>query len=232
MKRCVLLLAGFLVLTPAVQGHYIFLVPHGPNGSEVSILFSDYLKPDRPELLRKVAHIPLFVRGDGDQDIALAPRNDDGKVLLAVPGSGTRTVGGSLQFGTHIEPSINNGKRFLLYYHPKLILGDVRKAAPTGPWKRLDLEIVPTFRDDQLDLQVFFRGKPVPRAKLRVFEPGAEKARPTDADDEGRLTLKGLREGLYGVIAWQVENQAGEYEGNKYVDTRHYTTLVFQIGVK
>ena len=113
-------------------------------------------------------------------------------------------------------------KPYLLAYYPKLIRGKLEEAKP---WDKLAFEIVP---QGSGRFQVLFRGQPVDGAQVIVLTPGGEQKEPLASDAKGEFKVDLTASGTYGIRARHIEVKAGEYEGKKYEEARHYATLVFQ----
>src|SRR5262249_1055003 len=122
------------------------------------------------------------------------------------------------------------GTSFLLNYYPKAVIGTAgqeRKAAGLKALEGLALQIVPLATSGVF--QVVWDGKPLPEAEVVVLVPGKEKATELKTDKERGFAVTGGQGGLYGIRARYVEDKAGEQEGKKYKEVRHYATLVMEL---
>jgi uncharacterized GH25 family protein len=90
----------------------------------------------------------------------------------------------------------------------------------------LMLDIVPTGRPGQM--RVFFKGQPVPEAKLTAHLPGGETEKLT-ADAEGVAELKTDKPGLYLVtVNHHRETQPGFHGGSAYELVSHNAALAWR----
>src|SRR5215470_2711000 len=91
--RFALLLAA-LAATP-VRAHFIWLLPVDATGEKpgVRMIFSDSLKPDDPDLLKRISHAELFVRGTDDKQTSVKHSQDKDVLTATLPGKGPRIVG-------------------------------------------------------------------------------------------------------------------------------------------
>jgi uncharacterized GH25 family protein len=79
-------------------------------------------------------------------------------------------------------------------------------------------------------LRVLFRGKPVPGAELFVLAAGTDR-KELKTDDKGEATFRAPKSGAYGFRTRQIEAKAGEHNGKKYAEVRHYASLVLTLAV-
>jgi len=231
MKRCgltALVLALALTARPA-RGHFLFFLPAASDakGPGVRLVFSDNLEPGEPKLLDKVKHTEVFEVGPDGQAAAL--KTQPGKDCFEVPltGDGPRVVAGVCRYGVLKR---GEGEPFLLCYYPKTF---VRATPRDDLWfracERLPLEIVPI--KELRTVRVLWQGKPLAEAEVTAWMPGQEKTSEGKTDKEGRFILPDtgpVTAGVYAVSARHVEKKAGEHDGKKYAEVRHYASLTFE----
>lgn len=201
----------------AAQAHFVWIVPDGADGTRAKVVFSDSLEPDEAVPIENIARTKLLVRDAAGKEAPLAWSKGEHAYLVKVPAPAPLTVGGVCPYGVVQR---GQGKPFLLAYYPKLILG---KAEGTRPWDKLPLEIVPRGAGR---FQVLFAGKPAADAEVVVLTPAAGNKETLTTDARGEVALKSAAPGLYGLRARHVEAKAGEQDGKKYEEVRHYATLV------
>jgi hypothetical protein len=227
MTRLFLAAAGCVLAAAAARAHHIWIVPASADGSKATAVFSDDLNPSSPDSLRKVAHARLYVRDRAGAEELVEWARGEASFALDVPGKGGRTVGGVCVYGVetydhrlhkHIDP-------YLLTYYPKTILG---VGGDPKPWDRLPLEILSTRTADGVRLQVFFRGKPAPKAELFVLG-GKDGKVELKTDEKGETTFAPKAAGPYGFRTRFIEAKAGEHNGKKYGEVRHYASLVLRL---
>jgi hypothetical protein len=90
----------------------------------------------------------------------------------------------------------------------------------------LVLEIIPRGRNK---FQVVFGCKPVPDADVVVLRPTGSRRQVLKADEQGEFEVSCDAPGLYGIRTRYIEAKAGQHDGRKYEEVRHYATLVFQV---
>jgi len=90
----------------------------------------------------------------------------------------------------------------------------------------LTLDIVPTGRPGEM--RVYFKGQPVPEAKLTAHLPGGETEKLT-ANADGVATLKADKPGLYLVtVNHHRETQPGFHGGSAYELVSHNAALAWR----
>jgi hypothetical protein len=91
---------------------------------------------------------------------------------------------------------------------------------------------VPVRTQSGLEIKVLFRGKPVANAEVVALltAPKKQEKAVTSADGTARVDV--TMPALVGIRARHIEERAGEHEGAKYAEVRHYATLVMQAGTK
>lgn len=76
-------------------------------------------------------------------------------------------------------------------------------------------------------VQVLFDGKPVAKARIKVY-PAEGEAKELTADESGTATIEGLAEGKAALWANWGDGKSGETDGKSFSETRYYATLTFQ----
>lgn len=234
MTRWQFCLAAALFLPAAGRAHFIWLVPAQPAGPEVRVLFSDNLEPDQilRRRMERLGGTEFWVCDAAGRVSPLTLRGgDDRSGALNVAGEGFRVVGGRSRWGVHVLRERGETTPFLIYYYPKLILGEAKAAGGDRGWDLLTAEIVARREKDGLYFRVLYKGRPAPKAELRVLPPGEKKPVGYRTDDGGecKVPLKGA--GTYAVWTMAgMEPTPGEHEGQKYDEVRHYATLVLTVG--
>lgn len=223
-----LLLAAAVAVTTAATAtaHFPFLVPDGPSKGRA--VFSDNLKPDDKGVpVDKIAGTKLAVLADGKAgELAWKLDKEANCYTFEVPGAGTRLVVGTTDYGVLQR---GEGKPFLLRYYAKGVFGDLPAAEKATAGDRVPLELVPVAEGGKLRFKALAGGKPLAKADVTVLVPGEEKGKVVATDDAG-LTPAFEAKGVYGAHVRQVEEKAGEADGKKYAEVRHYATLAVAFG--
>lgn len=224
MFRSIMAASFCLAAVAAAQAHFPFVIPEA-DGSKAIVVFSDTLEPDANVNIDKLSPTKLKLRDSAGNDSAIEWTKGDHRLLVTVPGSGTRVVHGTTDYGVLQK---GEGKPFRLMYYPKAIVGPATPAATLGD--KAVLEIVPVGAAGKTQFQVLAAGKPVAECEVTVLVPGGgRKAVKTGADG---LTPAFEGQGRYGVVAKRFEAKPGEHAGLKYEEVRNYATLVFDSSAK
>jgi uncharacterized GH25 family protein len=231
MKRLIGLLLLLLALASPARAHFLFLLPSAPDArAAVRAVFSDGPRPDKPELLKKVAHAEFFAR-DAAGKVTPVKATQNGDVLdLELTGKGPHVLLGVCPYGVY-----EKGKSgpFLLNYYAKSFLLSSEEKLPENfylnTFERFPLEIVPVLEEPGT-VRVLWHGKPLPGAEVVVQEPGKEEGAELKTDDKGQVKLAGkLKPGLWAARALHSEEKKGEKDGKKYNSIRHIATLTAQV---
>jgi hypothetical protein len=215
------------VAAPA-RSHFIWIVPE--PGDTVRVVFSDAPKPDDPALLKKIAHLQIFLRGADGKVQALESRTGKDALEAQAAGEGPREVAAVCQYGVSQRGST---EPFLLNYYAKSFVGlDKVRGSKEPPavlsqsWDKLPLEVVlvPEKKDPPM-LRVLWQGKPLAGAEFVQLVPGKDKPVEGKSDADGLIPLEHpSAAGIYGVRVKHVEAKEGELDGKKYKEIRHYAT--------
>lgn len=213
MTQSSLSILVFLFACTPVFGHFVYIVPQS-DGKTLQVVFSETLEEDPAVSLGPIAKLQLLTRGATGADTALDAQAHDHSMTARAPVNGI--VHGTITYGI----STRGGQPFLLKYHPKAILGSI----PADRQSLGNVELVPTSLPQGLRFQVLSQQKPVAQADVTVLLPDNTSKKVT-TDAEG-WTPRFEAPGRYGAWARVVEKSAGEHEGQKYTEIRHYPTLV------
>jgi uncharacterized GH25 family protein len=234
MKRYMVSLLVFILAASAVRSHFIWVVPE-PSGKTVKVIFSDSLQPDSAELLAKIGKTEAFLRGGDGKPKLVKLTNAKEAYLATIPepqGKQEPLVTAVCTYGVVQK---GNTDPFLLKYNASAAVRPGAGHFPYGyaePWDRLELEIRYVMNNGDFPVfEVLWKGKHLVDAEVVYLAPGEEKARTAKTDKGGTVNFGGQdhKPGLHSVRARHVESSAGEHDGKKYKEVRHYSTLVMQI---
>jgi len=223
-------LAGltFLVVCLAFSNvslaHFIWLAP-AQNAAEptVEIFFGESPAPDDPDLLHLVEGIQLWSVSAKGNHRKLEPTRE-GDSLIA-----TGATAGSLVVGKHDYGVMNRGdKSFHLSYYAMTQLPSESSVSPKAAGKLIRLNLVPTVKDDQIQVTVLFDDQPAENASVTWHDPAGKKSEAT-TNANGQVTLKASEAGQYAFRARVIEAKSGEVDGAKFDEKRHYCTLTFPV---
>jgi hypothetical protein len=235
-RWCSAVVLLFACVVPA-QAHFIWIVPEMGKANAAIVVFSDDLAPDRSVPISRIEKTRLVTR---DAKGALVPlKRTEGKNFYRVEldGKGPFVVAGQCDYGV-----IQKGKAepFKLVYHAKALFGyapgEGMPPACCQPVNLSDLEIVPVVSRDNpksgvQGVRVLWGGKPLADADVTVYVPGSDEAVEGKADKDGLFRQgidPGKKPGVYAIRVLHIVKKAGEDDGKKYAEVRHYATLVFE----
>jgi uncharacterized GH25 family protein len=226
MRRFLGALVLLLVVTVSARAHFVFILPVEKSRT-AQVIFSDSLKPDRAELLKKIAHTRFSTLVDGNQ---VALKSSIGKDTMDVTaiGEGPAWVVGVCPYGVFTK-----GKEpMLLTYYCKTIVGmDTPQRAEflekTFLW--LKLEVVPLLNAKGGPVvKVLWEGKPLADAEVVLYVPAKDEPVEKKSDKDGLVKLeKATKKGIYGVRAAHSVKKSGKLAGKEYAIQRSYCTLTF-----
>jgi hypothetical protein len=231
MKRYLIVLLASLLSVTWLRAHFIWIVPGpGADNPEVQVIFSDSLKPDNADLLKKIASTRFFAQSRDGRALE-AKKTDMGDTLkLTLPDAKCAVIRGACRYGVVKR---GNSASFLLVYYPKAILDQMprRGEAPARSDETSDLtplEIIPV-RDKAGLFQVSWRQQPVYALEVTVQRQSEDKSTTRQLDIDGVFALEEggkAPAGTYGMRVAYVDSKPGEHEGKAYKEVRHYATLV------
>lgn len=209
------------LLSSVAAAHFVYVVP-AKDGQSVQVVFSDNLDPDENVSIEKVQSLKLTARTDGGKDEAVTHTVDKHALVASVPAK-TNVVFGSVTYGLLTRKDV---KPALLIYHPKAIVAACdAKTATVG--EKAAIEIVPVTTGGKTAFVVHASGKPVADVELSVMLPDGNKSKlKTDKDGKTEAVTAA---GRYAIWARHTEAKAGEHDGKKYEEIRHYATLVVDV---
>ncbi|MDY3554366.1 DUF4198 domain-containing protein [Gemmata sp. JC717] len=221
MFRAALASLTALCALTAAHAHFVFVVPDPKDPAKALVVFSEDLDPDEHVGADKMAALKLTCRDATGKDTAVEHKAGKHELTAALPGSGPRLVFGTLNYGVIQK---GDAKPYLLAYHPKAVVGAVPADRLVLGEKTLPAELVPVASGSEVRFKLLAAGKPVAGAEVTVLKPGGGKAKATT--DKDGLTDAYPAKGRYGAWARATEAKAGELNGKKYEEARHYATLV------
>ncbi len=234
------LFAGFLlVIIPlSTSAHFIWIVP-GPNAppQKVMVYFGDRLQPDKPELLKTVAHTSLSAhRSNGKAaDLKIVPSRSskEGHYEVSLPKQDISIVTGHCKWGVHTLKELGESTPFLLHYHVKAVLKSAEKESAGKSFPGMKAEIIPIFKEGMLHLRVLFNGKPVSKVRVTILVPGQKKILSYRTRRNGECRIKPSRSGIYAIwVLAGVEKTSGKHGEKSYEEIRHYATLTVAVSQK
>ena len=219
MRRFLLSLLPSAVAVTTGFAHFVYVVP-AKDGKTVTVVFSEDLNPDEAVAIEKIASLKLTGVANGQETIVACKTGKH--ELNAVLAADTKVAFGSITYGLMSR----GDKPSLLVYHPKALLaGASEKEATIGA--KAALEVVPVTADGKTKFRLLAAGKPVADAEGSVLLPDGKKEK-LKTDKDGYSTVF-AGAGRYAVWLRQTEAKAGEHDGKKYEEVKHYATLVTDV---
>ena len=200
--------------------HMVYVVPSA-DGKGLTVVFSDTLAADPNVAIDKVAGLKLTARFEGGKESPVELVKGDHK-LTADAAPGARLLYGTVNYGF----SSRAEKPSLIVYHAKAVAAGVTGAGATVGDKAA-LEVVPVTAGGRTRFQLLAKGKPVPDAEGTVTLPDGKKEKLKT--DKAGFTVPFEATGRVSAYLLHVETTAGEHEGKKYEQTRHYATVVVDV---
>jgi hypothetical protein len=217
LRACRTALAAAVLLAPqAAFAHFIWITvepaPSPSGGATIQTFLNETPVPDGPKFLKAVLGVRPTVDGQ-----ALPVTTGEESVDARWAGKLPQAIDAARDLGV----STRGGKTYRLYYTAR---------AQTTPAAVGDKEAADKLRarlvtkDGKGLVQVLFDGKPVAKARIKLY-PEKGDTKEITADDEGLAAVDGLAEGKTSLWANWVEAKAGEADGKPYPETRYYATL-------
>jgi hypothetical protein len=211
--RRMLLAAVFAATAGLAQPHFVYVVPT-PTGA-ATVVFSDDLEPDENVPVAKIAGLKLQARTADGKDTAVECKVEKHHLTATAPAGAV--LHGSVTYGLTTKAG---AKPSLLVYHPKAVPAGVANAVVGAA-----AEAVPVTEAGKTRFRLLVAGKPVADAEGSVTLPDGTKQK-VKTDAEG-FTEGFAVTGRYAVWLRHTEAKAGDHDGKKYEDVKHYATLVF-----
>lgn len=219
-----------VLLVPAsAWAHFIWLVPQtSDNGTQVQVYFSEAAEPDSPKLLERLKGLKVLQLSTSGEPRELEMTSTAESLSALVPGAG---LGETLVVAAHDLGVLTRGENsYRVQYYAK-----GGPAVSSQAWtevkcgKHVPLDLVPTFADGKVTLQVTFNGKPVANSEVKVGGPGLSNFT-ANTDAEGIVWFKAEEAGVYSIRARHIDATPGELGGKTFPETRYYTTIGLTVG--
>lgn len=222
---CLSAAAALLAAAP-VHAHFIFLLPQESNGeTTVQVYFGEDASPDDPDLLKRLTALQGWqVRATAEPQKLEVARTSEELRLQPVGDAGN-----SVFIATNDLGVMSRGdKTFHLVYYAKTgpnASHAIWQAVDTS--KQLALDVAPQWKNGKLNVTVRFQGQPAAGAQVVATGPNYNLELETDAQGRAELTIP--HPGVCSLRARHIDAKPGELDGKTFADTRHYSTLAFEI---
>lgn len=226
--RLLLSAVALMCVTSVAQAHFIWLEPvrNDDGTTTLQVYFGEEAYPDDASYLGRIKDMTLQ-RVSGED----APEPVKLELTEEALSAGVADFRGrSLFIASHDLGVFDRGDSvFRLKYYAK-----TGPAITSRTWQRtetaddLRLDVVPSYEDGQVTVTVTFDGQPVEGAEVKAAGPGLDDFEGATGKD-GQASFQMADAGLYSLRARHIEDAAGELDGKKYPQTRHYSTVAVSV---
>lgn len=241
--RVVGVLLLVLSMGPWAEAHYLWIETAAPaegqKPNKIRIYYGEFeesLREIAGGRLDEVGKIQAWVTGPEETQLEVACEKRGDYFEGVIPekiGSGTALV--QLQ---ELNRPVQDWRKYNIgivkpsFYASALALGegDARSAdrALPLPAIRTTLGVYPLRLGSDIVLKVFFRGEPLPQAKVNVHAPnGWSKELKADASGVVQAAVPWAGQYVFEVI--QLEQTPGEFQGAPYEAVRHRATFTWTV---
>lgn len=217
-----LALASALLLGAQAQAHQVWIEQDAGHATLVFGEFADHVRETTPGLLDKFGKPQasrLNGNGNGNGNTPLTLEKTAAGFRLSAPAAaGDSIIAQDVHYP--VSESMSKGVRTRWAYTPAArYVGALAAHKPS-----LTLDLVPA--DDKGSFQVFFKGQPVPRAKVVAIMP-AGWSREELSDARGRVQFSLPWRGQYVIEVHHEDRTPGERDGKPYDIGSYVTSLSF-----
>ncbi len=218
MKPSASLAFALMAFATAAHSHQIWIEQApGQNASVRFGEFAENLREVSPGTLDKLGVPSAALLSSQGERAADGVKTRDGFTLPFRAGRGDAIVAQAPHYALY--PFKRGGEQLTGWYFPAARL--VTELVPQAP--KLVLDVVPAGKAGEL--QVFFRGKPLPKAKVAlVTQSGWAKEKQTD--DEGKVAFDMPWQGVYVAEVSHQDETPGERQGQGGAERYHRVDYV------
>jgi uncharacterized GH25 family protein len=210
-------LVAMLVAAPAAQAHHIWLEQ---DGKVVKLQFGEFALNQRettPGLLDKFGAPGATLLGaKGERALKLEKTAKGYVVSGATPAAGESIVAEDNAYPSW--ETTEGGKKLNHIWIPAARLATGFAAQQP----KLALDLVPTGVAGEF--KVFYKGKPLPKAKVNAIVPSGW-SKEVESDDTGAVKFDLPWKGTYVLETEHTDKTAGERAGLQYASASHTTSL-------
>lgn len=219
-----------MCLAPPAGAHFVWLSiePSAAGRREAHLWFSETAEPGSAELLNRLdkAHVLVGEGGTSPVEVPLENRVDGevGEKIARLAASANLALA-ECDYGL-----FKRGERamHLVYFAKALALTDPQQLDAYAKAADRPLEVVAHREGDQIAFAVLWQGKPAAGAEISLAYGAELEPRDLKADDQG-IVRAPAGEGRYAVRAGWSDAKPGEIDGQRYDETRYYSTLTLAL---
>lgn len=219
--KSIAFITGMLLLGSA-QAHHVWIEQPGQNAGNATFFFGEFggnLREASPGLLDRFPQpVAIKLSALGEQALTVS-KTAGGFAIAGRAARGESIVAEELNFP--IRERNEGDKALRNLYHPAArLVTDFAKQAP-----RLVLDLVPTGNADKdgVEVQAFYKGQPLPKAKVEVVT-AAGWSQTQYGDETGKLRVQMPWRGTY-VLEITHADGAGTRGTDKYDRASYVTSL-------
>ena len=216
-------ISSLLLLGSAAQAHQVWLEQDGKEAKLYFGEFGENLRETSPGLLDKfVKPTGQKISSKGSESLALS-KTTNGFALAGRAARGESLVAEEATYPVSERKQGDKVTRSLYQPAARLVTDHAQQQAV------LMLDLVPTGKgkDGRVEVQVFYKSQPLPKAKvLVVTASGWAQEHHTDA--EGKLSLNLPWAGTYVLELSHADATGGERAGEKYDRANYVTSLTLE----
>lgn len=219
------LLAAVLLLAGQAQAHHVWIEQDSAGAKLYFGEFGDNLREASPGLLdRFVQPTAQRLAGASAQPLGVN-KTANGFALSGAAGKGESLIASELRHAIRERKEGDKTTRTLWTLGARLVT-DFSKQDP-----RLTLDLVPTgkFSQDSVEVQLFYKGQPLPKTKVEVIT-AAGWGQNHSTDEQGKLTVSLPWRGTYVLEARHSDNTAGTRGEDRYDVASFVTSLTLMQG--
>ena len=225
MTRWLFGLLAVVLISGTARSHFIWVIPSA-TGDAVAIVWSDSPRLGAEEPLKALNLTKVLFRHADGRVENLKGTPDKDAYRVACPGAGPRTL-------AVVRNRLANDK--LITHIGRIQLRDPQGKSPRlarePVWADLGLEILSRPDKGPAVFQVVYRGKPVEKAAVEVFRPGAsdtDKVPIFQSDKDGLIAFEAPKAGRFGLMVEHEFDESGMHDGKPFIKRRYTSTLVIE----
>ncbi|MCG6154560.1 Kelch repeat-containing protein [Rubinisphaera margarita] len=211
----------------AAMAHFPWLDVTGRQSDKpvVQCYFAEAPTDDDPALLKYVADASVYRLAGKDDPVQLEKTDAENQLAYQIEADQAESI-----FALNHELGVmdRGDTSFLIHYYS--VTGPSLKSWAWNRAKGLNdivaLTVVPSVEEAELTVEVSYEGKPVEGAEVYFVHDLAEMD-PQKTDENGKARVDISEQTVHAVRVKYVQPGAGEHDGKKYDEARHYTTVTF-----
>ena len=232
-KAAFALLPFMLTLTPAAWSHYLWVSADQlkGEGQVVNLCFEEAPAPgDGHYLDHFIGSSSTTIRTlthPKPKEIILTELKQKDKRWLQSPLTQThpKSIDSYGKFGVY---AYGKTKVLLHYYARHLDVRSHEALHELGRAEHMNLDLVPHDSEDEVELTLLWKGKPIAERMVFIRGPGGFKKN-ISTDALGHVTFSPEKDGRYRFRSSVEESIPGEEDGEKYDFIRHNITLLMDL---